>query len=98
VFTLEGGFLEERGKQLSGLIKCFDVHQCFFSVTRVIVTEDCIEAEEFIDDEAESSSFISSTAKEYSDKEAKEVESSMISYGTELARKLFSDESEISSM
>ena len=73
-------------------------HQHFFSVTRVIVTEDCIEAEEFIDDEAESSSFISSTRNEYLDEQAQENESSLNSDGAELARKLFSDESEISSM
>ncbi|XP_065882603.1 germ cell nuclear acidic protein-like isoform X2 [Dysidea avara] len=68
------------------------------SVTRVMITEDCIEAEEFLDDEAESSCFISDSPNEYLDEEAKEDESSQISDGTDVARKLFSDESEISSI
>ena len=63
-----------------------------------MITEDCIEAEEFLDDEAESSCFISDSPNEYLDEEAREDESSQISDGTDVARKLFSDESEISSM
>ena len=71
------------------------MHCHFTSITRVIVTEDCIEAEEFLDNEAESTSFVSGSSDEYLDEEA---ESSLGSDGTDLARKLFSSESEISSM